>query len=49
MSRLTEAVTSAPRSTATRLLDYLSNDLAAFTLGTPPFDDITFFVIVSEA
>jgi sigma-B regulation protein RsbU (phosphoserine phosphatase) len=49
VTRLTEAVTSAPRSTATHLLEHISNDLAAFTLGTPPFDDITFFVIVSEA
>jgi sigma-B regulation protein RsbU (phosphoserine phosphatase) len=48
MARLTEAVTGAPRTTAGELLEHVSNDLAAFTLGTPLFDDITFFAVVAE-
>jgi len=49
ITRLTGAVTTAPLSTAADLLKHLSNDLAAFTQATPTFDDITFFVIVSDA
>jgi sigma-B regulation protein RsbU (phosphoserine phosphatase) len=49
MARLTAAVAGAPLSAAVDLLHHLSQDLGAFTLGTPLFDDITFFVIVAQA
>jgi sigma-B regulation protein RsbU (phosphoserine phosphatase) len=49
MPRLTGAVADAPHSTAEEVFDHISNDLGAFTLAAPLFDDITFFVIVAEA
>lgn len=49
MARLTGAAADAPHLTAKEMLDHISNDLGAFTLATPLFDDITFFVVVAEA
>lgn len=45
ITRLLEAVTSAPASDAKLQLAHLSSHLAAFTSGAPPFDDITFFIL----
>jgi len=47
-TRLTEAILDAPQSDARRLLDHLTSDLAAFTQDVPPFDDITFFILLNE-
>jgi len=47
-TRLTEAILNAPPSDARHLLDHLMNGLAAFTQDVPPFDDITFFVLIKE-
>jgi serine phosphatase RsbU (regulator of sigma subunit) len=49
MPRLTGAVSGSPRSNAGDILAHLSNDLSGFTLAAPLFDDITFFIIVSQA
>ena len=48
LTRLIEAVTSAPASDAAMQLAHLSSHLATFTAGMPPFDDITFFILVKE-
>jgi sigma-B regulation protein RsbU (phosphoserine phosphatase) len=47
-TRLTEAILNAARSDAKRLLEHLTSDLAAFTQDVPPFDDITFFILINE-
>jgi serine phosphatase RsbU (regulator of sigma subunit) len=48
ITRLAEALLNAPPSDARRLLDYLTGGLAAFTQDVPPFDDITFFILINE-
>lgn len=48
LARLSAAVRSAPTSDAALQLAHLSQDLAAFTQDVPPFDDITFFILVAE-
>jgi len=48
LTRLSAAVGSAPASDAARQLAHLSDDLAAFMQGVPPFDDITFFILIAE-
>jgi len=47
-TRLAEALLNAASSDARRLLDDVTGDLAAFTKDVPPFDDVTFFVLVSS-
>ena len=49
LTRLIEALTSAPASDAERQLAYISDNLAAFTQDVIPFDDITLFILVDEA
>jgi phosphoserine phosphatase RsbU/P len=48
LQRLMKAVSSAPTSDAALQLAHLSSHLATFTAGMPPFDDITFFILVKE-
>ena len=48
LERLMDAVTSAPASDAALQLAHLSSHLAMFTGDTPPFDDITFFIMTKE-
>jgi len=48
-TRLAEALLNADQSDASRLLDHLTSDLAAFTQDVPPFDDITFFILINDA
>lgn len=47
-TRLAEALLNADPSHAGRLLDHLTSDLAASTQDVPPFDDITFFILINE-
>ena len=47
-TRLAEALLNVAHSNAERLLDHLTNDLTAFTQDVPPFDDITFFILINE-
>ena len=47
-TRLAEALLNAAPSDAGHLLDHLTSDLAAFTQDVPPFDDITFFILINE-
>jgi serine phosphatase RsbU (regulator of sigma subunit) len=47
-ARLVEALTSAPASDAALQLTHVSNHLYTFTGDTPPFDDITFFILLKE-
>jgi sigma-B regulation protein RsbU (phosphoserine phosphatase) len=46
-TRLAAALLDAAQSDARRLLDHLTSDLAAFTQDVPPFDDITFFILIN--
>jgi sigma-B regulation protein RsbU (phosphoserine phosphatase) len=48
LERLIENVTSAPHSDAALQLAHISNHLAAFTGERPPFDDITFFILLKQ-
>ena len=48
LTRLSAALASAPASDAARQLAHLSADLAAFSGGVPPFDDLTLFIVVDE-
>ncbi len=48
LRRFSAALTNAPASDAALQLAHLSDDLAAFTQDVPPFDDITFFILVDE-
>jgi len=48
LARLIEAVTNAPASDAELQLAHLASQLATFTGDTPPFDDITFFILLKE-
>ena len=47
-NRLAEALLNGDQSDASRLLDHLIGGLAAFTQDVPPFDDITFFILINE-
>jgi sigma-B regulation protein RsbU (phosphoserine phosphatase) len=47
-TRLVDALRNAAPSDASRLLDHLTSGLAAFTRDVPPFDDITFFILINE-
>jgi serine phosphatase RsbU (regulator of sigma subunit) len=48
LARLMEALARAPVSEAALQLAHISSDLALFTGNTPPFDDITFFILLKE-
>ena len=48
ITRLRQVITQASRSNAADLLNHLLNDLAAFTQGRIPFDDITLLILVAE-
>lgn len=48
LARLIEALAKAPVSEAALQLAHISNDLALFTGNTPPFDDITFFILLKQ-
>jgi serine phosphatase RsbU (regulator of sigma subunit) len=45
MTRLMEAVASVREANAKRQLDHFSKELNDFIKDTPPFDDVTFFVL----
>jgi serine phosphatase RsbU (regulator of sigma subunit) len=47
-TRLADALLNVAQSDAKHLLDHLTSDLAAFTQDVPPFDDITFFILINE-
>jgi serine phosphatase RsbU (regulator of sigma subunit) len=49
LPRLQAALAAAPESDAALQLAHLSQDLAAFTSGVPPFDDITLFIAAVDA
>ncbi len=49
LARLMAALASAPTSDAARQLAHLSDDLAAFTAGVAPFDDMTLLIVSVEA
>jgi sigma-B regulation protein RsbU (phosphoserine phosphatase) len=48
LTRLIEAVTSVPEANAKLQLDYLSKELNDFIKDTPPFDDVTFFILARD-
>ena len=48
ITRLAQAIARASQPNAIDLLDHLLNDLAAFTQGIAPFDDITLLILLSE-
>jgi serine phosphatase RsbU (regulator of sigma subunit) len=48
MTRLIEAITGFRASNAKLQLDHLAKELDDFTGDTPPFDDITFFILARE-
>jgi len=48
-TRLAEALLNVAQSDASHLLERLTSDLAAFTQDVPPFDDITFFILINGA
>jgi len=46
-TRLAEALLNIAHSDARHLLDHLTGGLTAFTQDVPPFDDITFFILIN--